>query len=132
MAFSKFPRRYINFLLTYLINIDVCTEGGNKSIGGGLRAIPPVYFSGLNDKIVVDTKYYYQYIIGAMQLIAFILVALYSCVYAFRRLTRPGMSKEIRYVFIRKHIIYVSTFILLWTVSLAHLYFAIYVAAQKT
>jgi len=51
-------------------------------------------------------------------------------VYAFRRLTRPGMSKEIRLVFIRKHIIYVSVFIFLWTFSLMHLYFQIYEAAQ--
>ena len=62
-------------------------------------------------------------VIGLIQVVAFILYALYSCVYAFRRLTRPGMSAEVRYVFIRKHITYVSVFIILWTVSLAHSYF---------
>lgn len=65
-----------------------------------------------------------------MQLISFVLIALYSCVFAFRRLTRPGMSVEVRYVFIRKHITYVSTFIVLWSVSLSHSYFQIFYAAQ--
>ena len=65
-------------------------------------------------------------VISTIQLVSFILVALYSCVYAFRRLTRPGMSREIRIVFIRKHIFYVMTFIILWTFSLSHLYFQIY------
>ena len=62
-------------------------------------------------------------VVGAFQLVAFVLIALYSCVYAFRRLTRPGISSEIRFVFIRKHIFYVSVFIFLWTFSLMHLYF---------
>jgi len=51
-------------------------------------------------------------------------------VFAFRRLTRPGMSAEVRFVFIRKHIFYVSVFIILWTFSLAHAYFQIFYAAQ--
>jgi len=70
-------------------------------------------------------------VIALVQLIAFVLSALYSCVYAYRRLTRPGMSSEVRFVFIRKHIFYVSVFIIFWTVSLAHSYFQIYYAAQN-
>jgi hypothetical protein len=69
-------------------------------------------------------------VIATLTLVTFILVALYSCVYAFRRLTRPGISSEVRFVFIRKHIFYVSVFIFLWTFSLSHLYFQIYAAAQ--
>jgi len=53
-------------------------------------------------------------------------MALFSCVYAYRRLTRPGMSAEVRYVFIRKHIAYVATFIIIWTFYLAYSYFKLY------
>jgi hypothetical protein len=56
-------------------------------------------------------------------------MALYSCVYAYRRLTRPGMSAEVRYVFIRKHILYVATFILIWTFYLAHSYYQLYLSS---
>lgn len=85
--------------------------------------------SASNDQIIED-GYYYTYVIGLLQLVAFVLVALYSCVFAYRRLTRPGTSPEVRYVFIRKHITYVSVFIILWTFSLAHSYFQIFYAAQ--
>lgn len=53
-------------------------------------------------------------------------MALYSCVYAYRRLTRPGMSAEVRLVFIRKHIAYVGTFIFVWTFYLAYSYFKLF------
>ena len=56
-------------------------------------------------------------------------MALYSCVYAYRRLTRPGMSVEVRYVFIRKHILYVGIFIFIWTFYLAHSYYSLYVTS---
>lgn len=56
----------------------------------------------------------------------YILMALYSCVYAYRRLTRPGMSAEVRFVFIRKHIAYVGTFIFVWTFYLAYSYFKLF------
>jgi hypothetical protein len=59
------------------------------------------------------------------------MLALYSCVFAFRRLTRPGMSQEVRFVFIRKHIIYVFSFVFLWSFSLSHIYFQIYSFAQR-
>lgn len=59
-------------------------------------------------------------------------MALSSCVYAFRRLTKPGMSEEIRRVFIRKHISYVAAFIIIWTFYLASSYFQIYVSSINT
>ena len=57
-------------------------------------------------------------------------MALFSCVYAYRRLTRPGMSAEVRFVFIRKHIAYVGTFIIIWTFYLAYSYFKLFNAGQ--
>jgi hypothetical protein len=59
-------------------------------------------------------------------------MALSSCVYAFRRLTRPDMSEEIRRVFIRKHISYVTAFIIIWTFYLASSYLQIYVSGIAT
>ena len=58
-------------------------------------------------------------------------MALFSCVYAYRRLTRPGMSAEVRFVFIRKHIGYVGTFIIIWTVYLAYSYFKLFNAGLE-
>jgi hypothetical protein len=57
-------------------------------------------------------------------------MALSSCVYAYRRLTRPGMSKEIRVFFIRKHIAYVATFIIIWTFYLANSYYQLFWESQ--
>jgi hypothetical protein len=65
-------------------------------------------------------------LISAFATTVYILMALFSCVYAYRRLTRPGMSKEIRLFFIRKHIAYVATFIIIWTFYLAATYYLIY------
>lgn len=65
-------------------------------------------------------------LIACLQMTIYILMALFSCVYAFRRLTRPGMSAEIRTVFVRKHIGYVATFIIVWTFYLAYSYFKLF------
>lgn len=51
-----------------------------------------------------------------MTLSVYILVALYSVVFAYRRLNRPGVSKEIRMMFIKKHFIYVAVFIVVWVI----------------
>lgn len=61
-----------------------------------------------------------------MSLTAFILMGIYSCVYAYRRLTRPGMSEEIRVFFVRKHISYVATFIVIWSFYLVSSYYQLY------
>lgn len=43
-----------------------------------------------------------------------------------RRLARPGMSKEIRQYFLKKHVAYVFTFIFIWTFFLASAYYHLY------
>ena len=53
----------------------------------------------------------------------YILMATYSCTYAYRKLTRPGTSSEIKFVFIRKHITYVVTFSIIWVFYLCFTYF---------
>jgi hypothetical protein len=53
----------------------------------------------------------------------YILMATYSCTYAYRKLTRPGTSSEIKFVFIRKHITYVLTFSIIWVFYLCFTYF---------
>lgn len=50
-------------------------------------------------------------------------MAAYSCTYAYRKLTRPGTSSEIKFVFIRKHITYVLTFSIIWVFYLCYTYF---------
>ena len=68
--------------------------------------------------------------IACLQMTVYILMALFSCVYALRRLLRPGMSAEVRMVFIRKHIGYVATFIIVWTFYLAYSYFKLFNAGM--
>lgn len=58
----------------------------------------------------------------AMCLSAYIIVALYSCIFALRRLLRPGVSKQIRSFFLVKHFLYVGVFIFIWTTYLASAY----------
>ena len=66
------------------------------------------------------------HLILAMSLSLYIIVALYSCIFAMRKLTRPGMSKEIKAYFIRRHFLYVFSFIVIWTIFLASSYFHIF------
>ena len=56
-------------------------------------------------------------IILAITLSLYIVVAIYSVVYSYRRLSRPGVSKEVRHLFVKKHLVYVVAFIILWMVQ---------------
>ena len=62
----------------------------------------------------------------AMLLSIYIVVAIYSVVYSYRRLMRPGVSKEVRHMFFRKHLWYVVVFICLWTVQQSQNYFTLF------
>lgn len=121
---------YGSFLVAVIITAiskttlgDVCTNSTNKGLLNNYELLRIGNPHELGEDQIIKPGYYYTYVIGLVQLIAFMLIALYSCVFAYRRLTRPGMSAEVRYVFIRKHITYVTVFIILWTFSLAHSYF---------
>jgi hypothetical protein len=50
----------------------------------------------------------------AITLTCYLIVASYSCVFAIRRLNRPGVSKDIRIMFVKKHFLYVLVFIVVW------------------
>jgi hypothetical protein len=53
----------------------------------------------------------------------YLIVASYSCIYAIRRLLRPGVSNEVRYYFLRKHLLYVITFSFIWIIYLSSPYY---------
>lgn len=65
-------------------------------------------------------------LILAMSLSAYILVALYSMIFSLRRLNRPGVSVEVRKLFIYKHTIYVIVFIIIWTIQLSASYYHLF------
>lgn len=46
----------------------------------------------------------------------YMVIAIYSVVFSYRRLNRPGVSKEVRTLFFKKHFCYVAVFILFWTI----------------
>ena len=69
----------------------------------------------------------------ASTLSVYIVVAIYSTVFAYRRLHRPGVSKEVREMFVKKHFLYVLVFILIWTIQQTQNYYELFnpaVAAQ--
>ena len=52
----------------------------------------------------------------AMTLSLYIVVAIYSTVYSYRRLHRPGVSAPVRSLFVKKHFLYVVVFIVIWMI----------------
>lgn len=62
----------------------------------------------------------------AMMLSIYIVVAIYSVVYSYRRLMRPGVSKEVRSMFFQKHRNYVCIFIVLWTIQQSQNYYQLF------
>ena len=52
-----------------------------------------------------------------MTLSIYILIAVYSVVYSYRRLNRPGVSKKVRFLFFRKHFWYVFIFTTIWSLQ---------------
>ena len=64
--------------------------------------------------------------IFALSLQIFILVGIYSVVFSKRRLNRPGVSKQVRKLFTRKHTNYVIAFIILWTTQLIANYYHLF------
>ena len=55
-------------------------------------------------------------LILAMSFSVYILIALNSWIFSCRRLNRPGVSKEVRQQFQKKHTTYVVMFIIIWTI----------------
>lgn len=68
----------------------------------------------------------------AFLLSLYILISLFSIVYAARMLSRPGMSSEIRQIFMKKHILYSISFIFIWTLNLLNAYDALYNHIDKS
>lgn len=62
----------------------------------------------------------------------YILAAIYSVIYAYRRLERPGVSKEVRQMFLKKHFVYVIVFIILWTLQLSQNYYQLFNPVRPT
>ena len=62
----------------------------------------------------------------AMCLSLYIVVAIYSTVYSYRRLHRPGVSAPVRAMFVRKHFLYVVVFIVIWMIQQSANYFRLF------
>lgn len=66
---------------------------------------------------------YFISLFFAVVISIYIFMAVFSCVYAYSRLSRPGMSEEVRKFFLRRHISYVGALVLIWTFNLMSTYF---------
>ena len=56
-------------------------------------------------------------VLVAMIYSTYVVIAIYSVVFSYRRLNRPGVSKTVRSLFFKKHFCYVAVFIAFWTVQ---------------
>ena len=56
----------------------------------------------------------------------YLIIAIYSCVYASRRLKRMRIDKTIRKYFLRKHFYYVGLFTVVWGCYLANAYYDLF------
>jgi hypothetical protein len=65
-------------------------------------------------------------LILAMSLSLYILIALDSWIFSWRILNRPGVSKEVRLLFQKKHTAYVIFFIIIWMFQLSASYFHLF------
>lgn len=61
----------------------------------------------------------------------YILIALYSCIFASRRLDRKGINKVIRQKLLKKHYYYVAIFVIVWGAYLANAYYDLFYPGDK-
>lgn len=61
----------------------------------------------------------------------YILIALYSCIFASRRLDRKGINKVIRQKLLKKHYFYVAIFVFVWGAYLANAYYDLFYPRQE-
>ena len=61
-----------------------------------------------------------------MCLSLYIVIAIYSTVYSYRRLHRPGVSAPVRAMFVKKHFLYVVVFIIIWMIQQSANYFRLF------
>lgn len=67
----------------------------------------------------------------AICLSVYILIALFSVVYTGRMLSKPGISNNIKKLFLKKHILYVVGFITIWVITLSSAYRNLYKANTR-
>ena len=56
----------------------------------------------------------------------YIIIAVFSIFYAAKMLNRPGISPEIRQMFMKKHVLYAISFIVIWFFTLVNAYYEVF------
>jgi hypothetical protein len=84
-----------------------------------------------------EYDYYYSKKVAAHLLLCsllsmYILIALYSCIFASRRLDRKGINKVIRQKLLKKHYYYVGIFVIVWGAYLANAYYDLFYPDKRT
>lgn len=88
---------------------------------------------GPNSTLNLDTVaesgtmiYGFGNIILCFTLASYLVIAFYSVVFAYARLNRPGVSKEVRAMCFKKHLYYVLMFVVIWTIQLLQNYYILF------
>jgi hypothetical protein len=79
-----------------------------------------------SDNSNISVKKQSAHLILAWCLYLYLIIAIYSCVYASRRLDRMRIDKTIRKYFLRKHFYYVGIFAGVWGCYLANAYYDLF------
>ena len=79
----------------------------------------------------ISDKKQRAHLILAWCLSLYLIIAIYSCVYASRRLDRMRIDKTIRKYFLRKHFYYVGIFAGVWGCYLANAYYDLFYYPEK-
>lgn len=84
-----------------------------------------------NKQIYKDSRRFYN-IYMSMSLTIFMMVGFYSIIFAYRRLFRPGVSFQMRRMFLKKHGIYVAMLILIQLCQFLINYYELFSNDDKT
>ena len=112
--FYPAKRRLKNYLLVSFI-LAVIISSGSVSTAAETWLAP-----------TSSAKSVFQNAMYVILLSIYILISWFSVVYAARMLSRPGISSDIRSMFMKKHMLYAISFIIIWSLILLNAFDQLY------
>ena len=111
-----------NVLVNVIVGMDSAENAGTPTPYDCISNTSPTQFATIQDS---------ANLVLAMTLSLYIVVAIYSTVYSYRRLHRPGVSAPVRNLFVKKHFLYVVVFIVIWMIQQSNNYYYLFNPQQE-